>query len=329
MLKNILTLKIFFLFWLSLSSAWGEYARIDKITSSQKLTAITDCQKMEVAQRVVILNQDDQSILGYAEIDKINKSSSLLNSLELRIIRHSRDALIRVGDYVDACASDEKVQQAVGSAELLSSYGFNNSAKFKFLPYQGLIIGSTAETLKKNEYLIEFLGDFYYGLTDRWTLNTQLAGDLLGTSNLLVKYKYLDGFQNMMTFGTAINYYDRLNQYSGEFSVYWDSINSSNQITHTVLSLKSPLGTDDSKSFKIFSSSSLQSGYEFILPNWNRILVGPRYYFALQTVGGYFGYMWIWDTLHFSINMHTINISNFNIDGNKGYFFVFDTFWRF
>lgn len=322
--------KFFFVFLFLLSFlAQADLARIDLITSSKEFRAITDCEKIQSSDRVAIISQDDQSSLGYASIERIEKSrTGMIKNVYLRIIRHLNTGLIRLGDYVKVCETEDWAKQLAGSAELLDRDP-KRPARFQFLAYQGLLIGPTAETLSKNEFLLEMLGDFYYGVTDEYTLQTQLVGDALGTPNLQLKYKAFEGERNVVSFSGAVNYYNRLDQYSAFVYFYWDNVNSANQITHTVLSLKTPLGEDDSKSFKIFSSSTLQSGYEFVLSDWDRVLFGPRYYFSLQSVGGYLGYMWIWDSYHFTLNLNTIDIANFTLDGNRGYFMAFDMFWRF
>jgi hypothetical protein len=89
---------------------------------------------------------------------------------------------------------------------------------------------------------------------------------------------------------------------------------------------------DKAKNFSALKgagTSSLQSGYEFVMDDWNRVLLGPSYNFDNKTVGGSISYMWIWDHFHSMIGVSTTDISNLVYNLRDGYYFNFDMYWRF
>ena len=63
--------------------------------------------------------------------------------------------------------------------------------------------------------------------------------------------------------------------------------------------------------------------------NWDRVLFGPNYNFDLKTVGGYLGYIAIWDTFHLETTLATTNISSGRLDASNGYYLSADMFWRY
>ncbi len=79
---------------------------------------------------------------------------------------------------------------------------------------------------------------------------------------------------------------------------------------------------------RLFSDSDVRSITEYITDRWNRILFGPVYNVELQTLGGTVSHMWIWQTFHMSLGVATRDFSNLTF-GQKGYYYVYDLFWRF
>jgi hypothetical protein len=113
--------------------------------------------------------------------------------------------------------------------------------------------------------------------------------------------------------------------------VYWDSISSESVISHTLFTVAAMSfeNADDITAIKSLGTSSLQTGYEFILGSWNRVLLGPSYNFETKALGGYLTYLKIWDRFHFSLSVNSTNVSSFKFSPVDGYYFLFDMYWRF
>jgi hypothetical protein len=117
-------------------------------------------------------------------------------------------------------------------------------------------------------------------------------------------------------------------------NIYWDSISSESTISHTFISiaLYSFEEAERATVIKSLGTSSFQSGYEFVLGNWDRVLLGPSYNFENKTLGGYLTYLKIWDRFHLGASLTTTDITEFTLfpqDGGDGYYLSVDAYWRF
>ena len=121
------------------------------------------------------------------------------------------------------------------------------------------------------------------------------------------------------------------NQASLNLNFYWDSTSSDALISHTFLGvgLISWDGAAEAAAIKSLTSSSFQTGYEVVLDNWDRFLIGPNYNFEKKALGGYLSYIWMMDRFHFQVSINTTDITHLRLDPTDGYYGFFDMFWRF
>jgi hypothetical protein len=112
---------------------------------------------------------------------------------------------------------------------------------------------------------------------------------------------------------------------------YWDTISSDSVVTHTFLGL-GLISWEDSvnaTAIKALSSSSFQTGYEIILDNWDRFLVGPNYNFEKKGLGGYLSYVWTMNRLHVQVSVNATDITHLRLDPTDGYYGFAEVYWRF
>jgi len=223
-------------------------------------------------------------------------------------------------------------QEYKGTTELiLKNTEVDSSASYKSLVFMGVSTGETAQTLKEGEFLVNFLGYMDYGYSERLLLGTLLLADLAGAPNAHAKYKFYESESNIFTMGAS--YLQGVDSPNGVVSatLYWDSVSSESVISHTNLTVA--LATFDRAknlaAIKVAGTSSFQSGYEFVLDDWNRVLAGPSYNFESKSVGGYISYLWIWDHVHTLFGFGTTDVSKLVYNFEQGYYLNFDLYWRF
>lgn len=313
----------------------SDWARgyIQSIDSAKKLTVLSAYSEFRLGEMLVVQSHDPgQDIIGFVQVESITSSGEGQYLLSVRLIRHSKYAMIQVGDVLYRMDFSTYHEEYKGTTELLMSNDeTESSASYRALVFMSLSAGETAQTLRKNEYLISIFGYFDYGVTSDFSLGTLLPANFLSAPNVQGKYKFHESDSNIFSLG--MNYFHSPESETGvvNATLFWDSVSSESVISHTNLTLA--LATFDNAknltALKGAGTSSLQSGYEFIMEDWNRVLVGPSYNFENKTVGGYVSYMWIWDQLHTLVGISTTDISNVVYNVQDGYYFNFDLYWRF
>ena len=220
----------------------------------------------------------------------------------------------------------------LGSTDLLIKKShLNISSRFRPLVYQGMAIGETAQTLYEDEFLLNFLGYLFYGYKDRLTINTLVPANIVDRINIAAKAKVYETESTTLATGFS---FVRLNS-DGEKTInlnfYWDNLSSDALISHTFISvgLVNWDRADEAAAIKALGSSSFQSGYEVIMNDWNRFLIGPSYNFEKKALGGYLSYIWIWDRFHFQVSINATDITHMRLDPTDGYYGFFDMYWRF
>jgi hypothetical protein len=102
-------------------------------------------------------------------------------------------------------------------------------------------------------------------------------------------------------------------------------------VTHNFLSL-AVLAYDraaETTAIKSFGSSSIQTGYEFVLKSWDRVLIGPNYNFENKTIGGYLSYVALWDRFNMHVSLNTVDIRADRWSYKDGYNLFLDLYWRY
>lgn len=317
---------------LTFDNDWAR-AYVQSIDSSKSMTVLSAYSEFRVGEILVVQSKDfGQDVIGFVEITSITSKGDGQFLLQARLVRHSKYAMIQPGDTLYRMDFNTFHEEYKGTTELLmKNEDPKSSASYKSLVFMGLSSGETAETLSKGEFLVNFLGYFDYGLTSNFLVGTILPANVLSTPNFHGKYKFYESDSNIFTIGT--NYFQSPETKTGvlNMTLYWDSVSSESVISHTNLSLA--LATFDRAknitAIKGTGTSSFQSGYEFIMDDWNRILTGPSYNFENKSVGGYVSYVWIWDHFHALLGVSTTDISHLVYNVENGYYFNVDMYWRF
>lgn len=308
-------------------------ARVEVVADNKTVKAITVFNDWQIGEVVGIESQTaGVGIIGFLEVQTVENKQDGTYELTLELLRQSRINFIQIGDQVvhlDLTTTNQKYR---GTTDLIVKRSNHSiSAKYKPLFYQGVSVGETAQTLWEDEYMITWYGQVSYGWKDWLTLSTVVPFDFVGAPNANVKARVFESFSNVASIG--LNFAKPLHETRSTLNLnfYWDSVSSESMIGHTLLSvaLLSFEDAEDVTAIKSLGTSSLQSGYEFILSHWDRVLVGPSYNFESEAVGGFLTYVKIWDKFHISASVHSINIASFKYSVSEGYYLGADAYWRF
>ncbi|WP_413291034.1 hypothetical protein [Bdellovibrio sp. HCB337] len=313
----------------------NDWARgyVQTIDSAKTLTVISAYSEFRLGEMLVVQSHDPgQDIIGFVQVESIATSGDGQFILKVRLVRHSKYAMVQLGDVLFRMDFNTFHEEYKGTTELImKNEDPDSSSSYRGLIFMGLSAGETAQTLRKYETLISIFGYLDYGFTSNLTVGTILPADFLSAPNIQAKYKFHESDSNIFTYG--MNYFWSPESSTGVVNAtfFWDSISSESVISHTNLTL-ALASFDEAKNLtalKGAGTSSLQSGYEFILQDWNRVLVGPSYNFESKTVGGYVSYVWIWDHFHTQLGVSTTDISNLVYNVQDGYYLNFELYWRF
>lgn len=308
-------------------------AYVQSIDSSKQVTAISSFSEFKIGEILVIQSKEAKGqIIGFLEVISVENQNSERYVIRAKLIRHSKYAMIQLGDILYRMDFDTYHPEYKGSTELImGNKEIDSSASYKPLVFMGLNMGETAQTLKEGEFLLNIFGYLDYGYSSDLLLGTLLLADFVGAPNLHGKYKFYESESNIFSFGAG--YLQSQEKPEGVVSAtfFWDSISSESVISHTSLTIA--LATFDRAknltAIKGAGTSSFQSGYEFVMDDWNRILTGPSYNFENKAVGGYVTYVWIWDHVHSMLGIGTTDISKMVYNLEEGYYLNLDLYWRF
>lgn len=309
------------------------HAYVESIDDSTHVIAISTYSEFRIGELMVLRSKDSAGqIIGFFEIRSIENKNSEKYVVKAKLIRHSKYALIQIGDVLNRMDLKTYHREYKGNTELiLKNNEIDSSASYKSLVFMGLSTGETAQTLREGEFLVNFLGYIDYGYSENLLLGTLSLAGIFGATNFHAKYKFYESESNIFSFGSS--YLQGTDSPNGVVSatLYWDSISSESVISHTNLTVA--LATFDRAknlaAIKVAGTSSFQSGYEFIMDDWNRVLAGPSYNFESKSVGGYISYLWIWDHVHTLLGFGTTDVSKLVYNLEQGYYLNFDLYWRF
>lgn len=308
-------------------------ARIDAITDYKTIKAISYSGDWMLGEIVMVQSQAEAvGTVGFLEITDVLSNNDGTWTITCELVRQSRTGFMQVGDKLFHLDLTSENSRYLGTTDLIiRSRSRWVSSKYKPLFTQGVAVGETAETLWKNEYLIHWFGQISYGLSDRFTIGTIVPADLLGAANFNVKWRFFDSDSNVFATGLTFTKIPNEPRSTLNLNFIWDSVSSSSVVSHTyfTLALFSFDQAQDTTAIKSLGTSSFQTGYEFILSNWDRVLVGPSYNFEKKAVGGYLSYLKIWDKFHLGLSLNSTNISSLKLSATDGYYFAFDAYWRF
>lgn len=308
-------------------------ALIESVIDDQNILTVSDSKKWDIGEIVPIVSQNAKlGVFAFAEVTSVKVRNSKYE-VRVKLIRQSRRFMIQKGDYIKRINLSEEDKDYIGTTDLLiKSTEKNISSKYRPVVYQGFFIGETAQVLYKNEFLLNVLGNLQYGVYDWLTLSTFTTLNVLGGPNASFKARFYDSESTTLSAGLSfVRLLNIKNQATLNLNMYWDSTSSDSLISHTFLGLGLIQwdGAADASAIKALGSSSFQSGYELIMSNWDRFLIGPSYNFEKKSLGGYLSYMWIYDRFHLQVALNATDITKFRYDAKDGYFLNFDLFWRF
>ncbi|MBC7465814.1 MAG: hypothetical protein H7256_07465 [Bdellovibrio sp.] len=319
-------------------AGWAEYvpyktASIDRFIDYQKITALSDRDDWEIGEILPIISQNaNLGVIGFVELNSVIPVGFKKFELRLKLLRQSRKYFIQTGDTVRRMDLGIHNEDYTGSTELLIHQSqMNVSSRYRPLFYQGVAIGETAQTLFEKEFLVTYLGSLSYGVKDWFTIGSVLPANLLGAPNANFKARVWDTESTTLSTGLAFTRLVKDDESTLNLNLYWDSISSGSLITHTFLSLGLVKwkGAADASAIKALGSSSFQTGYEVILSNWDRFLIGPSYNFEKKALGGYLSYVWVYDRFHFQLSANATDITHLRASATDGYYGFFDLYWRF
>lgn len=317
---------------LAFENDWAR-AYIQTIDTSTTMTALSSYSEFRVGEVLVIQSHDvNQPIIGFVQITAIDIQPGGRYVVKARLVRHTRSEMVQVGDILYRMDFNTYHEEYKGTTELIiKNESINSSASYKPLVFMGLSSGETAQSLNDNEFLVNFLGYVDYGLTSKLVVGTLLPANVLQAPNVHGKYKFHESDSNVFSFGA--NYFQSTEKTEGtlNLTLYWDSVSTESLIGHTnlTLALSTFENAKNLTALKGAGTSSFQSGYEFVLDDWNRVLVGPSFNFENKSVGGYISHVWIWDHFHALLGISTTNIARARVNVEDGYYFNADFYWRF
>lgn len=308
-------------------------AVVENFIDEQRLTALSDRDDWAIGEILPVISKNSRlGIIGFVELNSLKQLSSKKYELRLRLLRQSRRYLLQSGDIIRRMDLSVENEDYQGSTDLLIRKShLNISSRYRPLVYQGLAIGETAQTLYEDEFLLNFVGYLFYGYKDWLTINTLVPANIVDKINFAAKAKVYDTESTTLATGFS---FVRLNSDSEKtinLNFYWDNLSSDALISHTFISvgLVNWGRSDESAAIKALGSSSFQSGYEVVLNDWDRFLIGPSYNFEKKALGGYLSYVWIWNRFHFQLSVNATDITHLRLDPTDGYYGFCDMYWRF
>jgi hypothetical protein len=308
-------------------------AVITKLLDENKIIAESNREDWNVGEILAVVSQNAKlGTIAFIEVLGVSPLEDGKFELRLSLQRQSRKYFIQSGDFVRRLDLSTKNPDYLGTTDLLIHKSqMNISSKYRPLVYQGFVIGDTAQTLFEKEFLINYFGNIYYGYNDWLTLGTLAPVNVLGRPNANFRAKIYDSETTTISTGLSFVRLIKEKQTSFNLNFYWDSTSSEALISHTFigLGLATIDNAGDSAAIKYLTSNTFQTGYEAILDNWDRFLIGPSYNFDKKALGGYLSYVWIVDRLHVQVSVNATDITHLRLDPTDGYYGFFDMFWRF
>jgi hypothetical protein len=249
-----------------------------------------------------------------------------------RILRLSRYSLVRPRDSLIFLDLRGNQPLYLGHTELLVRDRWKDvSSRFRPLYIQGFTIGETAQTLGRDEIFLGVYGQFGYGLLDSLSFSSLLPGFLVDSPNGTLKFRAFHADSDTVSLGLSVTKIRQSSSTALNLTVYWDSITSGKMITHTLatFAVATLENSEDTVAIKTAGTSSLQTGYEVVLENWDRVLFGPSYNFESKSIGGYLAYKRIWQKFHLSGSLSSVDLRNLKFEPKTGYVALIEGYWRF
>lgn len=161
---------------------------IKRIEDEKTFVVITYDEVLKVGDRFSIHSEKTQEIVGLAELISSEISPSGYTEHHFIVLRILKDQIIFPGHRLKplTLVTDNPNYQG-GTLLMIRSTGENISSRYKPLYTQGFLVGDTAATLDQDEFLVNYLGQFYYGIYPRLTIGTTALVNAAGGLNFFSK----------------------------------------------------------------------------------------------------------------------------------------------
>lgn len=298
--------------------------------------------ELQVGDRLPVLSgaYPQEEVLGFVDVMELKRDARGNVRAVARLIQHSSALLLRPGDRLERISYAEggrvpgRVWVIRGRADLLFQGKRWVSSRYKRIVDQGLA-GGTAQTLDAGEFQVGAPANLGYGITDRWMLSSAALPWVLGIPNAELKVRAWDGedFTWSPSIGAAFDVNNRVLGFS--HSWYVRLYTNSKLVSHYLLTVGVgfPVELGGGLASGLFRNagwvvgSSFQSGFEYILDNFDRILIGPKFNFSAGALGGYLAYLWVWDRFHLMVGFQAANVLDFRL-APDAYLPYASVFWR-
>ncbi len=319
------------------AAAASSEATVEQYISENKIMALSENGNWYIGEKLAVVSAKSAlGVIAFVEVQAVAPRANGKFELSLTLQRQSRKYFVLIGDYikrVDLSRTGANTNtEYIGATDLLIRKSpLNISPKYRPLVHQGFIIGDTAQTLFEKEFLLNYFANLYYGYNNWLTFGTLLPANAFGRPNANFRAKFYESEATTLTVGMSGVRLLKEDEASLNLNFYWDATSSDTLIAHTFLSfgLINWKDSGEAAAIKYLTSSTFQTGYEAILDNWDRILVGPSYNFEKKSLGGYLSYIWIGDLLHLQLSLNATDVTRLRLDPTDGYYGFFDVFWRF
>lgn len=276
---------------------------------------------------LVIISHETGLTLGYATVKKIGEKTWIAT-----VKMHSKEGLVRIGNFLQKVDLTNYHTKMPGRFDLVRKDQKDIASKFKHLVYLDYQLGQAAATLDKHEHMLG-LTTYAYGITNSLQVDTTTLFNFVKIPNAGVKLNVLAGEDFRVSLYTKYYRYLKYdNQNAFDFEAIVDKTANTNMMTFTKVShkVRRPEGSGilTPNIYSKQSNTEIQTIYGYILNNWNRILLGPKYNFEQKTLGGAAIYTVIYNHFHWSFALQTSNLSKLQL-GNNGYDYYLDFYWRF
>lgn len=334
------------------SSPFADYynhiGTIDFFIDEQYLIATSSNTGWNSGEILPVISQNSKlGVIGFVEVVSTRRIRLGKVELRLKMVRQSRRYLIQKGDFIKHLNLTSENDDYIGTTDLIIKHTkVPISSKYRPLVYQGFFVGETAQSLYQGEILFNYLGNVHVGVFNNFSMGSFLPLNVLGAPNLSTKWRFFDSDSNTLSAG--LSYADveekdetqrdevtgsvpRVRKKTVNLNLYWDSTSSDALISHIFISLGIARLKENEQiaAIKTLGTTTFQSGYEVIMDNWDRLLVGPSYNFDKKILGGYLSYIWLWDRFHLQLSLEAADITSLKVSPKDGYYGNFELFWRY
>lgn len=302
-------------------------ANVLEILNSREILMTPQTETCEPGQVMAIFSQDGENdALGFAEVTREQNGACVAT-----VKTHSQSALIRVGDRAILIDLKERNRNLPGRYDLLREGKKEVAVRYKPLVYAGYLYGQTAAVLDPKEFLLG-ITTAIYGISDRIQVDAAplLLTTSVGTAGIKAQFLRLEDARfAIRAEGTR---FFSIGKGAWAMELMYDSFSNSKSMTHTRLRYSSKLPDslflqDQDKERK--GTAEISSVYEWILPSWHRILLGPKFTAGEEKdVGFLFTALFLYKHFHWSINLQVNSLAKLNLREYKQVFSA-DLFWRF